>query len=160
MRRQILITLMAAASITAFSACGDDEPSGPQSITYTATLSGANEVPARTTTATGSATLTMTGTTVNYTVTGTGFTSPVTAGHIHIGAVGVNGPIIVPLTITAGATSTTGSGTFSVAAPLTNGTTTVSGDSMKVLLNLGTSYVNIHTSTFPGGEIRGQVIKK
>lgn len=160
MRRQILMTLMAAASITAFSACGDDEPAGPQSTTFTATLSGANEVPARTTPATGSATLTMTGTTVSYTVTATGFTSPVSAGHIHIGPAGVNGPVIIPLTVSTGGTSTTGTGTFSVAAPITNGATTISGDSMKVLLNNGNSYVNLHSATFPGGEVRGQVVRK
>jgi hypothetical protein len=37
---------------------------------------------------------------------------------------------------------------------------TVNGDSLRKLLLNGAAYVNIHTTSNPGGEIRGQVAKK
>ena len=37
---------------------------------------------------------------------------------------------------------------------------TVSGDSLKVLLNNGAAYINVHTAAHPGGEIRGQIVKE
>ena len=36
--------------------------------------------------------------------------------------------------------------------------TTVNGDSLKKLLLAGNAYVNIHTVSNPGGEIRGQIV--
>ena len=54
------IALVALISIV--PACGDDDPADPATATnFTATLSGANEVPAVTTTATGTASLSLTG---------------------------------------------------------------------------------------------------
>ena len=74
-----------------------------------------------------------------------GLTTPATAAHIHgPAAPGQNAAVILPLTATAGTSGTiTGTGTLS-SANATN------------LLN-GLTYVNVHTSTFPGGEIRGQI---
>lgn len=67
-----------------------------------------------------------------------------TAAHIHRGPVGVNGPVIVPLNVTASTTGTiTGSATVSQSF----------ADSMV----LGNTYVNIHNAEFPGGEIRAQL---
>ncbi|MBF0497010.1 MAG: CHRD domain-containing protein [Deltaproteobacteria bacterium] len=72
----------------------------------------------------------------------TGLTN-VTAAHIHDGAVGVNGPIIVPLqgdgqtmTIPAGSVLT---------------------DSQFTSFMNGGLYLNVHTTAFPNGEIRGQI---
>lgn len=64
-------------------------------------LSGANEVPRVATNGTGTGTLAVnlaTGAVVSVAVAVSGMTSTVTASHIHEGAVGVNGPIIVPIT--------------------------------------------------------------
>jgi hypothetical protein len=158
MRKRILLSLTAAAAtLGVIAACTADAPAGPQTTTYTATLIGANEVPPRVTPATGSATVTLIGTLASYSVTSSGFSAPPTAAHIHIGAAGTNGPIIVPLVLAAGVVAP---GTFSVAGPLTSGTTTISGDSMRVLLENGNAYVNLHTAANPGGEIRGQLIRK
>ena len=80
-------------------------------------------------------------------------TAPVTAAHFHLGAPGVAGGIILGLTVggllpplPSGVTSAAGlgSGTFP-AANLAD-------------LLAGNVYMNIHTSSFPGGEIRGQVV--
>jgi trimeric autotransporter adhesin len=116
----------------------------PGEILYSASMSGANEVPAVTTTATGGAQfiLGVTGTSLRYQAAFTGLTA--TASHIHTGAVGVNGPVLYPLTLTA----TGAAGTQAITA----------GD--VTTLDAGGFYVNAHTSANPGGEIRGQIAKQ
>ena len=63
------------------------------------TLTGANEVPAVVTTASGSGTVTInTDRTVSAKIMASGMAA--TAAHIHEGAAGANGPVIVPFTKT------------------------------------------------------------
>lgn len=85
---------------------------------------------------------------LDLTIVYNGLTSNITNSHIHAGAVGVNGGVIVPF---AGWPSNTTSGSF-----------TYSGTGLPAV-NLagflaGNTYVNIHSVNFPGGEIRGQLI--
>jgi hypothetical protein len=70
-----------------------------------------------------------------------GLTGAPTAAHVHLGAVGLNGPIVFPLTVGAGTLSATYTPT---AGDLAN-------------LRAGNWYVNVHTVANPGGEIRGQL---
>jgi len=70
----------------------------------------------------------------------------VTAAHIHIGGPGENGRPVVPLEAPEGGTS---GGCAPVAAEL----------SAALLANPGGYYVNVHTRAFPGGAIRGQLMK-
>jgi CHRD domain len=112
-----------------------------------ATLNGASQVPTNASTATGSVTGTFDPVsnllTVN--VTFNGLSAAATAAHIHSGAVGVNGPVTIAFTGFPSAVSGTYSNSFTLTAP--QATTLASGG----------FYVNIHNSTFPGGEIRGQI---
>src|SRR4028119_196885 len=72
--------------------------------------------------------------------------SNVTGAHIHDnGPVGVNGPIRFDFSFTGGTTGTIG--------PLVFNTTPAQVADMRA----NKWYINIHTSNFPGGEIRGQV---
>ncbi len=72
--------------------------------------------------------------------------SNVVGAHIHDGGpVGVNGPIRFDFSFTGGTTGTIGPLTF-------NTTPTQVAD-----LRTNRWYINIHTSNFPNGEIRGQV---
>ncbi len=119
----------------------DDNPE----VTYTATLNGSNEVPANNSTATGTATLTFNKDTQVFTLKVVHTVVNATAGHIHIGAAGTNGSVVFPF--------------VSVASPI-NFTSSVLDGAQEDDLNAGLYYVNIHTATFPGGEIRGQLIKK
>ena len=106
-------------------------------------LAGANEVPAVTTPATGTATVTIKDDrSVVVLVTVTGMTA--TASHIHEAAAGSNGPVIVPFT-------KTGDNTFASAdgAKLT--------EAQYAAYKAGNLYVNVHSARNPGGEIRGQL---
>ncbi len=118
-----------------------------QMYSVNSTASGANEVPpvvsAGTATVTGTydAATSMITITVNY----SGLSSGLAAAHLHAGATGSNGPVIVNLAPTTGATSGTISGTFPVMAADEAG------------LLAGDVYINLHTPVNPGGELRGQL---
>jgi hypothetical protein len=114
--------------------------------TVMTTLSGTSEVPANASTATGSVTGTFNTATnqLNLTVMFNGLTANASAGHIHNAAVGVNGPVIIPFTVPAST-----SATFNYSGVLTA--------SQATALLAGNTYVNIHNSSFPGGEVRGQL---
>ena len=156
--------IASAAILTAvgggFLACNDSS-TGPASTTYIATLNGANEKPvAVTTPATGTATYTLTGNTLTYTITVTGLTSATTMSHIHVGSAAIAGPIVVPYTVYAIQNGLVSTGSIDLTNPVASGANTISGDSLKVLLNNGNAYTNVHTSNFPAGEIRGQIVKQ
>jgi hypothetical protein len=123
---------------------------GPASTRLVATLSGANEVPPVATAASGAASmdLSLDSGQLEFAVTVEGITSTIVAAHIHRGAVGVNGPILVFL-LPAGETRP-GTTTFRGTAYLT--TTQAINDALN-----GQLYVNIHSQAFPGGELRGQL---
>jgi hypothetical protein len=114
---------------------------------YSTILSGANEVPANPTTATGFATVVLdnAGTTLSYTVSYSGLVAPLTASHIHKAAAGVNGGVLFGFAPPVGTTSGTFSGTITVTA------------ANVADLNAGLYYVNIHSTAYPGGELRGQL---
>ena len=81
-----------------------------------------------------------------------GLTGGSTASHIHSpGAVGTNGPVLIPFGIANGfvAGSTSGSVSFSG---------TLTPMQAQQLLG-GLFYANVHTANFPGGEIRGQLLQ-
>jgi hypothetical protein len=139
-----LIAVVVLSSALAFVAgCA---PMGPMSGMMSGqkiVLSGSNEVPPVTTSATGTGTITINpDRTVKASVTATGMTA--TASHIHEGAAGANGPVIVPFT-------KTGDNTFSAAADakLT--------EAQYAAYKAGNLYVNVHSAKNPGGEIRAQL---
>ena len=151
--------LMSMTAVFLLASCSSDTAVASQNAAYVATLSGAREVPAVQTAATGVATFNRAGNRVTYTVSASGFTTPLTVGHVHIGDVGVIGPVIVPFTIVA-QSGTVASGSIDLSAPITQGNITISGDSLRTLFESGKSYVNLHTAAYPGGEIRGQIVKQ
>jgi len=141
--------------------CSDDMTSAPSpaTTTYVAQMSGANEVPAVPGGASGTATFTLTGKTLSYTVSVNGMSGNVAASHIHGGAAGTNGGILVPFNPAALQSGQIASGTVDLSQPVSNGQTSISGDSLLTLLNKGLLYTNVHTAANPGGEIRGQIIQ-
>ncbi|MFT3828415.1 MAG: CHRD domain-containing protein [Opitutaceae bacterium] len=73
--------------------------------------------------------------------------APTTASHVHQAPPGVNGPVLIPLTLTP-LGSTFGSGHFDSVITEAQALAILSGD----------TYVNVHTTAYPGGEIRGQIV--
>jgi hypothetical protein len=71
--------------------------------------------------------------------------APPTAAHIHRGAVGVAGPVVVPLT-----TPLDGNASGCVTSVETATVT-------ELMRNPEDFYVNVHTSDFPDGAVRGQL---
>ena len=150
-------TMLAAAG---FVAC-NDSTTAPASTTFIATMTGANERPTpNTSSATGTATYVLTGNLLSYVVTVNGLTAPASGAHIHVGASTVAGPIVVPYTVSATQSGVVSTGTIDLTFPIVSGNSSITGDSLKVLLNNGNAYTNVHNSSFPGGEIRGQIVKQ
>jgi hypothetical protein len=144
-------------------ACNSDDATGPAPVNYVATLNAANERQANpvNSPATGVATLTLRGNdSLDFTVMATNLTSAAIASHIHAGGPAVSGNIVNGFTINPGVTTgTVTSGTVILSKLVPTGTL-VSGDSLRILLNNGNAYVNVHTSTNTPGEIRGQVVRQ
>lgn len=161
MRLRLIASAAVLAAVGGFVACNDSTSPSTTSTTFIATMSGANERPtANTSSATGTATYVLTGNQLTYTVTVSGLTAPASGAHIHVGASTVAGPIVVPYLVAATQSGTVSSGTIDLTFPIVSGNSSITGDSLKVLLNNGNAYTNVHNATFPGGEIRGQIIRQ
>jgi hypothetical protein len=149
--------MMAAAG--AMLACSNDSTAPQAETTYVAQLSGTNEVPATPAGATGTATFTLSGKSLSYRVTVSGLSGNAAASHIHVGGAGVNGNIIVPFNAAQVRTGEVASGIIDLTLPISNGQSTITGDSLLFLLDRGLAYTNVHTPAHPGGEVRGQILK-
>lgn len=134
-------------------------------------LSGANEAPPNLSPGTGNATVTITGTMMRVQASFSGLTGTTTAAHIHAptavpgeGNTGVATQLPSFPGFPAGVTSGTYDMTFDMTLASSynpsfitahGGTTASAFEVLKTALNNSTAYFNIHTSMFPGGEIRG-----
>lgn len=109
-------------------------------------LTGNQEVPAVTTTATGLGTFTLNQNLekFKFRVVLAGLSSAITGAHFHTGATGTNGPIVVDLMTFRSGNVIEGEITPTPAF-LTS-------------LSQGQIYINVHTTNHPGGEIRGQLV--
>jgi hypothetical protein len=161
MTGRIRLALAFIAALGVSAACEDDE-TGPEAETFTATLTGGAERPNPvTTTATGAATFTVREGDVDFEITGSSLVG-VRLAHIHGPATTevAAGILVTLLTPVAApgfnvANGTVSEGTFpSTAFTLATGITM---DSVLVLMRNGNAYVNVHTVLNGGGEIRGQI---
>ncbi|HWJ31859.1 MAG TPA: CHRD domain-containing protein [Gaiellaceae bacterium] len=84
----------------------------------------------------------ITGRKLKFTLKFSGLTGPASAAHIHMGAKGVSGPVVVPL---CGPCKSPLSKTVSLSASVISA------------IKKGKAYVNVHTAKYPAGEIRGQL---
>ena len=142
MQRKFFLTLTIILSAMMFSTAAAAQQK------FTVSLHGRQEVPANNSSGSGNCMVTLSTTETQITVECTyrNLSSNVVGAHIHDnGPVGVNGPIRFNLNYTGGTSGTIGPVTFST-------TPAQIAD-----LRSNKWYVNIHTSNFTGGEIRGQV---
>lgn len=158
----LMAALLAVALTPAISA---------RSTSFTAQLSAAEEVPTNASPATAQATYTVSadGNTLHYKLTVTNITNPFMA-HIHLGAKGANGPVVLPLYNAAPAGGVKNGTLIEGDATAAQLAGPMAGKTMADLLaamDAGNTYTNLHTNdgkdpagTGPGdlaaGEIRGQ----
>jgi hypothetical protein len=138
-------TLAALACTAVVSLAG---PAMAAMVNLKAELNGAAEVPPNPSAAKGSVTAAFDTATKKLTWKGSysGLSGPATAAHLHIGEVGKNGGVAVPIFAGAAAKSP-----FEGEATLT--------DAQAADLLAGKLYANIHTEANTAGEIRGQLTK-
>jgi len=138
----IRLTGVAIAAAIALSGCAEMMNTKQN---FSADLTGAQEAPPVATPGRGSATATLDGNALDYTVQYSGLSGPATGAHFHGPAVaGQNAGVQVNI------------GQPSLASPI-KGRAQLS-DQQAADLKAGRLYVNIHTARNPGGEIRGQVL--
>jgi hypothetical protein len=114
-------------------------------MSFKANLDTRQEVPKESgakITAGGSFSASVTGTKMTWKLTFKNLTGPATAAHVHSGAKGKAGPVIVAL---CGPCKSPASGTAHITAAVSK------------MLQSGNTYVNVHTGKNPNGEIRGEV---
>ena len=143
MKKTVHGVTIAAAVAALLAGCGMMDRLGGGSGSQRITLSGANEVPPVSTSASGSGTVTVgADCSVSGNVTVSGMTA--TAAHIHTGAAGSNGPVAVPF-------NKTGDNAFAAPAGAKF------NESQCAAYKKGETYVNVHSAKHPGGEVRAQL---
>jgi hypothetical protein len=176
MKRLVLTfvgVILATGCSSNSSSSSPSNPNGPgvSTVRFTSTLSPAQETPPISNAeSTGSGTSTMDFTitrdansaisnaTVNFQVNLTGFpaSTVVTIAHIHTGATGISGPILISTTVNPGEVVLSGgAGNFSRVAVAVKTT-----DMEAILANPAGFYFNVHTSTNPAGVMRGQLVRQ
>jgi hypothetical protein len=164
-----------AAIALSLVACDDNgSPNGPSDdpIVFTVQMNAQNEVPPianAESNAAGTATITFDvprdssgnitgGGNATFAAQMSGFPagSVVQRAHIHPGAAGVNGTILVDtgLTPASPVNLTNGTGSFTMTAPIQQ------DQAAQIVANPAGFYFNIHTALNPGGAIRGQLVRQ
>jgi hypothetical protein len=164
---------VAASILIAFvAACNNDSPTRPSTETarFTAQLSPANEVPP----VTGPESIASGTVTIEFAITRDSggaissavalfqmqvasfpLTSTITMAHIHRGAVGANGLVVVDTGVTTGLFPLAG-GTGSLSR---QGISVTPAVAQEILSNPAAFYFNIHSSLNPNGVLRGQLVR-
>lgn len=174
--KYVLAPALILALSVAAAACDDDSPTDPtdEVVTFTAQLLPASEVPPVTNAeASGSGTVTIrfdidrnssgtiTAVTADFQTALTGFpvNTPVNMAHIHPGAAGATGGILVNTGLAAGEVMlANGTGGF------TKSGVVLEGDALanvqNILNNPGNFYFNVHSTLNPAGMARGQLVRQ
>jgi hypothetical protein len=143
--RMFFFSVFALAVV--FAAVSLAQAKTPRPVKFSAALNVGQERPHPKGTklgASGRFTATLNGTTLTWRLTFSHLSGPATAAHIHTGARGVSGPILIPL-----------------CGPCTSPVTATTPVTASQIADLKARklYVNVHTATNPGGEIRGQITR-
>lgn len=168
MMKRVAISVLLVA--TALLAMGPAPASAGERLR--ARLQGFQEPPAISTGARGEFRAKIDGDEIEYELSYSGLEGTVTQAHIHLGQVGVNGGISVWLCGTptnpgpAGTPTCPGpnSGTVTrtvsaanVIGPAGQGIAAGEFEELLAAIRAGVTYANVHSTMWPGGEIRGQI---
>jgi CHRD domain len=169
---KIKVFASAVALIAVFSIVALAVVHGDRDRSLRATLRGIEEPPSVITRASGEfkATISRDESSIDYELSYEDLQGTVTQGHIHVGQRGVNGGISVWLCGTAtnpgpvGTPLCPSSGTVTgtitaatVVGPAGQGVAAGEFEDLLRALRSGVTYANVHSSMFPGGEVRGQI---
>jgi CHRD domain-containing protein len=141
MKRRITVLVVALAAVFA-TATPAQAAQRPHTTSFMAFLNGHNEVPAADPDATGLAMFSLKQNRqlcwviITHKVDGT-----LTDAHIHAGVAGQNGPVAVPLSLWPGCTRISAKLAWALKA------------------HPNTFYANVHSTTYPNGAIRGQLMR-
>ena len=156
-RPAILVLVLAALG----GGCGDN-PSGPSTppLVFSAVLSPANEVPPvgnAESTGRGAVQVSFDGTTAHFYFQLTAFPSDtrISGAHIHPGAAGVNGPVVLSTGIVSAAPVALQDGTVEFKASVPVDAALVQA----IAANPAGYYFNVHSPLNPGGFARGQLTR-
>jgi len=140
--------------------------SADRSRRFWASLDGYQEVPTLSSPASGEfdARLTQNGT-IEYELTYSGFGTVVSASHIHLGRPGTTGGVSAflcgggdkPACPQPSGTVTGTIDPADVIGPVAQGIAAGEFEELLAAMRAGATYVNVHSATFPSGEIRGVV---
>ncbi len=172
-RTRLFASLLAAGAVSAMTFAA---PASAVPLTYYAALTGAAEVPANASPGIGSATVTFDddADTLRVRVTFSDLLAGVSAAHIHCctafplaGTIGVATTTPTFTGFPSGVTAGEYDHTFDLTLPSSfnapfvtanGGNLESAGDALGAGLAAGKAYLNIHTSLFTGGEIRGFLV--
>lgn len=159
-----IAALLAIAGSVAVAVAKDDDDEG-----FSARLKGFREVPAVSTVASGrfQADIDEGAGVISFRLQYSGLEGTVSAAHIHLGQKGVAGSVIAflcggggkaacPQTATTPITGTITAANIGAGAEAQGITTGEFAETVRAI-KAGVVYANVHSSKFPGGEIRGQL---
>jgi hypothetical protein len=138
----VVLTMLAAAVVLALPATAAPQPLATLRANLTTAVPGPGDPDGH-----GNAMVKVYKTKLCYTLSVRGI-KPATMAHIHKGAKGQTGPIVVP----------TDQSSFNLPRPTSSGCEAIpSSLSMKLRQNPSNYYVNVHNKPYPDGAIRGQL---
>ncbi|MBC7843765.1 MAG: CHRD domain-containing protein [Gemmatimonadaceae bacterium] len=165
LRTRSTLPALALLSLAGCGGSAGDDTTGPAAERFTATLAGSSVVPATASTSTGTITFEARDSTLNFSLSVVNMTG-ITQAHVHNAAAGANGATLVWLLPVNGnaaqAPSVTLDGVISlgdISPGWVRGTPRLAMDSVKALMRAGRLYVDVHSSSFGAGEVRGQVAR-
>ena len=163
-----VLALVAIVAVVMLSATSANEGT----VRLHASLSGFQEVTPKLSNGSGTFSATISGGTLTYKLTYTNLSAPAFMAHIHFGQKAVAGGIFIWLCQSASAPAPTAgvpdcpagggtvTGTANAASVLKITGQTLNagnfGDALAIIRS-GEAYVNVHTTNFPSGEVRGQL---
>jgi|SRR5687768_161776 hypothetical protein len=160
-RRHLMKTTLKFVAVTAAAVLLTAASASAQQISMVANLSPGEETPALLSGAVGTAEVGVDITNRELSVTLRVFNIPTatSAGHIHVGPRGVAGPVVLDFPNIPGRVGDF-TLTFRLSQTALRPNPGIGINTMEDVIQAiagGNAYVNIHTTTFPAGEIRGQL---
>ncbi|MDP9483431.1 MAG: CHRD domain-containing protein [Chloroflexota bacterium] len=159
------LSIIAIAALMVAALAAPTVLSADNSRKFNASLNGYLEVPSISTAGRGTFTATVKGSTISYRLRYSGLGSEAVAAHIHFARPDVNGGVVAflcgggdkPVCPPAGGTVSGVIDAPDVIGPEDKGI--LKGEIAELIraMRAGATYVNVHTHTYPSGEIRGNV---